>query len=495
MPAKMQPPTLPIAAALAEPEDPLLLQRPLEEAQAEAFEQLANGQTEPTYVDYEQPRNSKRQVDLTRRFDTTQLTTKMHGLALHRDYLAHTLRWRFAADFDRYTSDQDGHWLAGLIDGEGSFILKAEPHVKFEFKLNLREDDWEGVERAQAILGVGSCYLHQNNGPGNTKPSYTLAVTSRQECWQVAAFFSRFPLRSKKRADYETWALALAEFNEEVPFDNPRGKRPPEALLERMQLRAQELKDGRLYLPLDERLIKMEGLDQALRIVHYPDFCFKWGWSNRWIQRGDFVLDVGCGQEQPLARILAMSAGTFPAMMVACDYNRISKPFNVQWLETLDEFDYTERWPECLELIPESPLYERRFDIAVCFETIEHMRSTDADKLLLGVHESLKQNGQSRFFLSTPNFNGRAAANHLKEWTVPELQATLEALGFRVYARFGTFASYPDIKRVASPEHLELLERARIFYSDDVAACYLAPLYPDHSRNNVWVCGRAEEAT
>lgn len=53
--------------------------------------------------------------------------------------------------------------------------------------------------------------------------------------------------------------------------------------------------------------------------------------------------------------------------------------------------------------------------------------------------------------------------------------------------RYGTFASYRDIGKVATPEHRQVLDDIRQLYSEEVTACFLAPLYPDHSRNNVWV--------
>jgi hypothetical protein len=56
-----------------------------------------------------------------------------------------------------------------------------------------------------------------------------------------------------------------------------------------------------------------------------------------------------------------------------------------------------------------------------------------------------------------------------------------------VRARHGTFASWNDVKRAAEPAHVALAERLKKFYDGDVVACFLAPLYPDASRNVCWV--------
>ena len=104
---------------------------------------------------------------------------------------------------------------------------------------------------------------------------------------------------------------------------------------------------------------------------------------------------------------------------------------------------------------------------------------------------ALKPGGM--LLLSTPVFNGKAAANHVHEWDIPELATAVMDAGFSIEGRHGTFASYPDIKRVAIPEHLTILEQLRQFYSDEVTACFLAPMYPDQSRNNVWSLRKQEE--
>ena len=104
-----------------------------------------------------------------------------------------------------------------------------------------------------------------------------------------------------------------------------------------------------------------------------------------------------------------------------------------------------------------------------------------------------------QFLISTPVFNGKKAANHIREYTARELELILEDRGFKVLDRFGTFASYHDVKRGLMAELedderaavLRVYERCRDFYGDDLLAGMLAPIVPDHSRNNTWLCGKA----
>lgn len=191
----------------------------------------------------------------------------------------------------------------------------------------------------------------------------------------------------------------------------------------------------------------------------------------------NLFIDVGCGIDVALARVLSSSA-VQPQRYVGVDLNQIRhKPGN-HWVTVLDEFDVTARWQE-LGL----------FTVVACFEVMEHMAVEDGRRLLWAIHGLLEPGG--RAYLSTPVFNGRAAANHIHEYKIVELKEEIEAAGFVVEDRWGAFASAPDLMK-ALPQELRGVLAAigrRVGY--DLAACAFAPLYPDVSRNNVWVLRRA----
>lgn len=229
-------------------------------------------------------------------------------------------------------------------------------------------------------------------------------------------------------------------------------------------------------------------------VVHrdYLAHCLRWGWARRFVEaagRGTArVLDVGCGRDCPLARVLNFPPGARPAYYLGVDYQAVDRAPGDRWVETLGGFDFVERWREVRDAaLDEGGL----FDLVVCFEVIEHMKKEDGLRLLDGLAGCVAPAGADRLagkvLLSTPAFNGKAAAAHLHEWRVDELREAFVGAGLDVVGRYGTFASYPDIKRAADPADLALLETCRQFYSDDVAACFLAPKYPDASRNVAWV--------
>lgn len=234
----------------------------------------------------------------------------------------------------------------------------------------------------------------------------------------------------------------------------------------------------------------------------YLAHTFRWGWAARWIGQGHRVFEPGCGSETPLAFVLmrAVDRVKRPDLYVGCDLNAI--PFikrqrggtSASTFHFLEHFNFVERWPEVLAH------YGPIFDTVVSFEVIEHMDEASGDEYLRGCWSLLPVDG--RLLISTPVFNGHAASNHIREYSVAEFAGKLERVGFSVQDRFGTFASYNDIKRGLRETYseevatwwLEQYARCREFYSDDVLACFLAPLFPDYSRNNVWVCKKVGSA-
>lgn len=106
--------------------------------------------------------------------------------------------------------DKDfGNWIAGFVDGEGCFFMVpvARPGgYRPGFSLALRHDD-EGILREIAsALDVGS--IHSYKGQSGHRV-VRWHVQAQKDCQALVAFFSEFPLRAKKRTDFEIWAKAV----------------------------------------------------------------------------------------------------------------------------------------------------------------------------------------------------------------------------------------------------------------------------------------------
>ncbi len=194
----------------------------------------------------------------------------------------------------------------------------------------------------------------------------------------------------------------------------------------------------------------------------------------------DRILDIGCGQDQPLIRVLTYQLAHVPAAYVGVDLNPIPNKSGIRWVTTLDEFNFVDRWRELLESEPYTKI--------CCFEVCEHMGPEDALKMLKAARELLSSDGV--FYLSTPVFNGSAAVNHCHEFTIPELTELINQAGLKVKARYGTFGNTVQLKKVLTPEERVLWDRWQHRLGNDGLSVVFATDHPDESRNNLWLLTR-----
>lgn len=241
----------------------------------------------------------------------------------------------------------------------------------------------------------------------------------------------------------------------------------------------------------DTTQLHMAGHGRSLHRDYSAHF-FRWSFARKFININHDVLEVGCGEEKPLSKILTGGAAAKVKSYVGVDLNKL-KPSNSQRLTFHGEFNFVERYKELLK--------ERKgegFDVLVHFEVIEHINVELGKKFLKACYESLKPGGI--MLMSTPCYDGkRHAANHIHEYTVPELQAAAEKAGFVVEQRFGTFMDIKHIGKVApdfDPELQDSVKKLRAalseYYDSDAISCFFAPLYCDHARNNLWICRKPE---
>lgn len=230
------------------------------------------------------------------------------------------------------------------------------------------------------------------------------------------------------------------------------------------------------------------------RTLHrdYSAHFFRWSFARRFITAKDNVLEVGCGEDRPLSKILTGGAAAHVGHYTGVDLNKL-KPSASQRLTFHGEFNFVENYKKLLTADNATG-----FDVVVHFEVIEHMKVEHGAKMLKACFACLKPGGV--MLMSTPCYDGvRHAANHIHEYTVPELQKATEKAGFTVERRFGTFM---DIKHIGkqpsvSPDGRVTVEAEVIkkvssalsqYFDNDAISNIFGPLYPDHARNNLWVC-------
>lgn len=237
---------------------------------------------------------------------------------------------------------------------------------------------------------------------------------------------------------------------------------------------------NKTYLSLDNA--ENRGFIHRDYIAH----CLRWNHITKFIGKSQRyktarILDVGCGKELPLAKML-YSSRMAPDFYGGVDVAALVLPEtfrNSKWKPSflLGKTDICDVLPEAL---PEEP------NVIVCFEMLEHIEPQHCVRTLIKFSELLESEGT--LFISTPCFNYHvgAAANHVNEMTYHALGAVMERIGFRVEGHWGTFASISDYKHKLTPAQLEVWTELREYYDTNYLSTIMAPLYPEFSRNCLW---------
>ena len=219
----------------------------------------------------------------------------------------------------------------------------------------------------------------------------------------------------------------------------------------------------------------------------YIAHCLRWSHVVRYLMRGQLyktadVLDIGCGREVPLAKTM-YSSRMVPTQgsYTGIDVNQLRVP----------EMFSTGKFP--IELIGGRDVCEydfgrSTFRVITCFEVLEHVEPEHAYRML-GKIRDLMEDPDGVAFLSTPNYDPGmgAAANHVNEMSWIGLKFLLDKAGLKVLKMYGTFASQKDYKHLLTLEQKKLFDQLSEYYDSNYLATVFAPLFPEESRNILWV--------
>ena len=234
-------------------------------------------------------------------------------------------------------------------------------------------------------------------------------------------------------------------------------------------------------------------IDQAEErgFVHrdYIAHCFRWSHvvktlMSRHQYKGAHILDVGCGKDQPLPRLL------YSNKMTGFKYTGIDMN-SMDFHPTLAkahangkvEVGLMEQTDSSIVLPEELPW--GKADFLVAFEILEHIQPYICRRMIKSWKEQVHENGI--LFVSTPVYNGSAAANHINEMGRKTLGKAFESMGFTILGNYGTFASKSDMYPNMTEEHKSVYDKLREYYDSNVLSTIFAPMYPQGSRNNLWV--------
>ena len=122
------------------------------------------------------------------------------------------------------------HYVAGFVDGEGSFHIAVQrnPSTRWkwqvipEFHVSQNDGNQHVLELIRTVLGCG--YLKPNHRHSRDR-TYVLVVRERASlATKVVPFFKRYELGTTKRADFERFAQ-IVEMMEDGRHLNQEGLR------------------------------------------------------------------------------------------------------------------------------------------------------------------------------------------------------------------------------------------------------------------------------
>lgn len=218
----------------------------------------------------------------------------------------------------------------------------------------------------------------------------------------------------------------------------------------------------------------------------YIAHCMRWSHVVKRLTQGKAyetarILDVGCGRELPLAKLL-YSSRLIPQAYIGVDYGPIPDESLAPFHTGKFPIEVYDRTDVCALTIEElgSPVTH-----VTCFEMLEHIEPAHVRRVLNHLKTLLHPDGTAWF--STPCWDVvSCAGNHVNEMRYEALGMLFEKMGWTIVDVHGTFASIRDYEQHLSVEHRKTFDDMRAYYDVNFLACVFAPFYPAQSRNCLW---------
>lgn len=257
---------------------------------------------------------------------------------------------------------------------------------------------------------------------------------------------------------------------------------------------------------------------EARGFIHrdYIAHCLRWTHVAKHLQKSyktARVLDIGCGVDLPLPRLL-YSSRLIVYDYVGVEYNKSHKfalePFHsgkfpisaYGSIDFADDDRVTLLAPTSSLTDPTVVMYSGDNEVAehrlpntfTCFEMIEHIEPNHCRRVLRKLRMMMQHcravtGDEPIAFISTPCWDPvvGAADNHVNEMLYLALGALIESLGFIIENVAGTFASQRDYKdQLYKDGYASAYKALADHYDSNYLATIFAPLYPQHSRNALW---------
>lgn len=227
------------------------------------------------------------------------------------------------------------------------------------------------------------------------------------------------------------------------------------------------------------------------QFAHY----LRWTYVLNQARINDTICDFGCGQGNLLE---VLYRNKFKAKKyVGLDIRKRTIQLATEKFAAVDWAKF-----DTVDLIKDKYPYEKIQANKVCsFEVMEHIGKQNVPIFLK--HLMTCGSNDATYYISTPNFDSYvgAAGNHtydsgdgrgvaVHELTHLEIEKAVLKAGFQIVKKFGTFASQRDYKDLLSKEQKVVFNQLKEYYDSNLMANIFAPMFPENSRNTMWVLKR-----
>lgn len=226
----------------------------------------------------------------------------------------------------------------------------------------------------------------------------------------------------------------------------------------------------------------------------YLAHLFRWWHILKVVMAGERICDFGCGNAFLLEILYRNRTGI--GSYIGLDIRSNALKNAMEKFSKLSHAKFIE-----IDLIKSEFNYAViKADRVVSFEVMEHVGKQNAEVFLEHFRDCGKPS--ATYYLSTPNYDEKvgAAGNHtydsgdgrgvtVQEHTHEELSELIGKF-FTVEQKFGTFASVRDYKALMNAWQKEMYEQLSKYYEQNMMSILMAPMFPEHSRNTMWVLKR-----
>jgi len=222
--------------------------------------------------------------------------------------------------------------------------------------------------------------------------------------------------------------------------------------------------------------------------AHY----LRWTHALKRIKADQNVLDFGCGTGA-LAEVFYRNRFKC-ASYIGLDIKKLSiEKANTKF----EKVNWVNFYQKDLVKDSVSEFENTKWDMITSFEVIEHIGKQNIDRFLNNVKSLMDKN--TTFLMSTPNYDGDigAAGNHTydsgdgegvqeQEFDHLELGLILNK-HFNIVEKYGTFSSQKDYKHLMNEWQTNMFNELSKYYDVDLLSVMMAPIFPEESRNCLWV--------